>query len=56
MHAQAGNRAAALGHLTLSLLDYPLPYGRAFVRYPLGRIRLLVASLLNPGNRLARAS
>ena len=55
MHAQAGNRRAALGHLALSLLGYPLPYNRECVRYPFGRVRLL-AALLKPGGKPASVS
>jgi glycosyltransferase involved in cell wall biosynthesis len=56
MHSEAGDRGAALGHMVRSLLAYPLAYDRAFVRHPFGRVRLLVASFLRPGTRLAGAS
>lgn len=45
MHLKAGNRTTAARHLFLSLLGYPLPYSRADVRSPLGRIRLLAAAV-----------
>jgi glycosyltransferase involved in cell wall biosynthesis len=46
MHREAGNRLTAAKHVTSSLLIYPLPYSRHYVRYPLGRLRLLLNSLI----------
>lgn len=43
MHSQAGDWSAAAGHLARSLARHPRAYGRAEVRHPLGRLRLLVA-------------
>jgi len=43
MYSQAGDWSAAAGHLARSLARHPLAYGRAEVRVPLGRLRLLVA-------------
>ena len=44
MRFQAGETGAAVGHLLRSLIGYPLPYGRADVRIPFGRVRLLAAA------------
>lgn len=56
MHQQAGNRWTAVGHLARSILGYPLPYGREEVRYPLGRLRLLLATLVKPTRITPRTS
>lgn len=52
MHHRAGHRGPAVAHLALSVLGYPFPYSRADVRYPLGRVRLLTAVLLQLGREL----
>ncbi|MBY0455746.1 MAG: glycosyltransferase, partial [Gemmataceae bacterium] len=44
MRFRAGEAGRACRHLLLSLAGYPLPYGRADVRSPFGRVRLLAAS------------
>lgn len=49
MYHRAGDRPAAVGRLARSLAGYPLPYGRADVRAPLGRVRLLAAAARGPG-------
>ena len=46
MHAQARSWPAAAGHLARSLARHPHAYGRAEVRHPLGRLRLLAACAL----------
>lgn len=45
MSGAAGMPATALGELARSLLWYPLPYGRAEVRFPLARLRMLPMNL-----------
>lgn len=56
MYYQGGAHWTAAKALALSLLGYPFPYSREYVRYPFGRVRLLAASLLTPRTRPARAS
>jgi hypothetical protein len=45
MAGAAGLPAQALGDVARSLLWYPLPYGKAEVRFPLARLRLLPMNL-----------
>ena len=45
MRHRAGENRASAGHLIHSLIGYPLPYDRADVRLPFGRLRLLFAAL-----------
>jgi glycosyltransferase involved in cell wall biosynthesis len=45
VYLAAGRPAAGLRRAAASLAWWPLPYGRAEVRYPLGRLRLLAACL-----------
>ena len=52
MHREAGHRLIAAKHAATSLLLYPFPYSRAYVRYPLGRVRLMINSILR-GSRVA---
>lgn len=50
MHREAGHRLLAAKHAATSLLLYPFPYSRAYVRYPLGRVRLMMNSILRGGS------
>jgi glycosyltransferase involved in cell wall biosynthesis len=45
MHREAGHRLIAAKHAATSLLLYPFPYSRAYVRYPFGRLRLMLKTL-----------
>jgi glycosyltransferase involved in cell wall biosynthesis len=45
MHREAGHRLTAAKLVATSLMLYPLAYSRAYVRYPLGRVRLLLNSI-----------
>lgn len=49
MHREAGRRWSAVGRTALSLLGYPLPFSRDEVRYPFGRVRLMVSAFADRG-------